>query len=93
MIEKLKKVIDEDIRPALLEHHGDIEIISFEDGIFKFRLVGQCSNCPSAKYTVEEIVEGPLKEKIPEVKEVILENYVSQELIDMAKNILNKTKK
>lgn len=92
-MEELMKVIDEDIRPILLDHYGDIEVISFEDGIFRFRLLGQCSGCPSAKFTVEDVIEGPLKEKIPEVKEVILENAVSEELLDMARNILGKNKK
>ncbi len=92
IMEQLKKVIDEDIRPSLLSHYGDIEIISFEDGVFRFRLLGNCSGCPSAKFTVEEIIEGPLKEKVPEVKEVVLENTVSEELLDMAKKILNHSK-
>lgn len=92
IMEQLKKVIDEDIRPSLLSHYGDIEIISFEDGVFRFRLLGNCSGCPSAKFTVEEIIEGPLKRKVPEVKEVVLENTVSEELLDMAKKILNHSK-
>ena len=91
-MQKLMKIIDEDVRPILLEHYGDIEVISFEDGVMRFKLLGQCSGCPSAKFTVEDVIEGPLKEKMPEVQEVILENTVSEELLDMARNILNKNK-
>lgn len=91
-MEELMKIIDEEIRPMLRDHYGDIEVISYEDGVFRFKLIGQCSGCPSAKFTVEDIIEGPLREKMPDLKEVILENAVSEELLDMARNILNKDK-
>lgn len=89
MMDIIEKVVDEDIRPLLMEHYGNIKIISFEDGILRFKLLGECSNCPSAKYTVEDVIEKRLKEKFPEINQVVMDNGVSDELLEMARNLLN----
>lgn len=89
MIKEIEKVIDSEIRPYLRQHYGDIELLNVKDGIVEIKLVGQCSGCPSAKYTVEDVIESNLKEKIPEIKKVVLVNEVSQELLNMAREILN----
>ena len=69
--EKVKDVI-ETIRPNLQSHGGDIEFVSTEaDSIVQVRLQGACSGCPSAAMTLKMGVERLLKEKVPEVKEVI----------------------
>ncbi|MCY6371920.1 NifU family protein [Clostridium ganghwense] len=90
MFEKVEKVLEAKVRPVLAKHYGNIELIKVEDGIVKVKLLGQCSGCPSAKYTIEEIVETSLKEEIPEVKKVVLIHETSEELIDMARKILKK---
>lgn len=92
MLEKIDKVCDEFVRPSLLKHYGDIKLLSFEDGILRFKLLGQCSGCPSAKYTVEDIIAGPLMENVPEIKQVMLENTVSDELIGEALKFLKRDK-
>ncbi|WP_027623884.1 NifU family protein [Clostridium lundense] len=89
MIKEIENVIDSEIRPYLKEHYGDIELLGVKDGVVEIKLIGQCSGCPSAKYTVEDVIESNLKEKIPGIKKVILVNEVSQELLDMARKILN----
>lgn len=92
MIEKrIQQVIDEKVKPYLGEHNGDIEFLGIEDGVVKIKLLGQCSGCISAKYTVENIVEASLKEQIPEVKKIELINFVSEEALDMARKILSKS--
>ena len=91
MLEKIEKVLEEDVRPKLLAHEGDVEIREFKDGILKVKLLGLCSGCPSAIFTTEEIIAETVKEKIPEVKDVVLVQEVSDDLIDMAKKLLNHT--
>ena len=54
------------------------------------RLTGACRTCPSAQYTIEDVVKEILCNEIPEIKDVILDTSVSEDLIDMAKKILNK---
>lgn len=89
MLEKIEKVLEEKVRPSLLNHEGNVQVLEFEDGILKIRLTGQCSGCPSAKLTTEELIGKTVMEEIPEVKDVVLVNEISPELLDFAKKILN----
>ncbi len=69
--EKVKDVI-ESVRPALQDHGGDIELVGVdEDNAVKVRLQGACQGCPGAAMTMKAGIERILKEKVPEVKEVI----------------------
>ena len=69
---KVAAVIDSDIRPALQSHGGDCELVEVEEGgVVKLRLQGACAGCPGAQLTLRTGVERVLKEKLPEVTEVI----------------------
>ena len=69
--QKVKMIIDS-IRPNLQGHGGDVEFVATENGsTVKVRLQGACSGCPGAKMTLKMGIERLLKEKIPQVKEVI----------------------
>lgn len=68
---KVEEIIDA-IRPNLQSHGGDIELLSVEsDNTVTVRLQGACSGCPGARQTLKMGVERILKEKIPQVKEVV----------------------
>ena len=72
--EEVKDVI-EAIRPALQGHGGDVELVGVdEDNTVKVRLQGACQGCPGAAMTMKAGIERILKEKVPEVKEVIAVN-------------------
>jgi Fe/S biogenesis protein NfuA len=90
MLEKIEQVLDEKVRPALRAHGGEIKAISFEDGVFRFRLTGQCAGCPGADLTTESLVEKELKEALPEIKQVILVQQISDELLAQAREILSR---
>ena len=69
--DKVKEVI-ESVRPALQGHGGDIELVAVEqDNTVKVRLQGACQGCPGAAMTMRMGIERVLREKVPEVKEVI----------------------
>jgi len=91
MFAEIEKILEENVRPKLAEHYGNIELVSFEDGIVEVKLLGQCKGCLSAKYTIEDIVEASLKEAIPGIKKVILINEISEELLEQARGILNNS--
>ena len=56
---------------AVLVAHG-FELVSVEsDNTVKVRLQGACRGCPGAQMTLKMGVERLLKERIPEVKEVV----------------------
>ena len=70
--EKVKDVIDSILRPALQGHGGDVELVGIDDdNNVKVRLQGACQGCPGAAMTMKAGIERILKEKVPEVKEVI----------------------
>ena len=69
--DKVKKVI-QTIRPMLQNDGGDIEYVGSDpDNTVKVRLQGACRGCPGAQMTLKMGVERLLKEKVPDVKEVI----------------------
>ena len=69
MQEKIKETIDK-IRPMLQSDGGDVEFVSFEDGVVKVRLKGACAGCPMSQMTIKNGIEQLLKKAIPEVKSV-----------------------
>lgn len=90
MEEKIREVLETKVKPQLSEHDGGIELLGYRDGIVEVKLLGQCSGCPSAKFTVENTVEAVLMQEIPEIKGVELVACISRETLDFAKKILNK---
>jgi len=69
--EKVRDVIDS-VRPALQGHGGDIELVGTDpDNTVKVRLQGACQGCPGAAMTMRMGIERILKERVPEVKEVV----------------------
>ena len=68
--EKVEKAI-EDVRKFLQADGGDCEIVEVEDGTVKVRLKGACSGCPFAAITLKARIEAAIKERVPEVKEVV----------------------
>lgn len=70
MLEKVREVIEKEIKPLLAFEGGSIELVSVENGVVKVRLMGACAGCPMSQFTLVNFVEATLKNKIPEVKEV-----------------------
>ena len=60
----------EEIRPMLALHAGNIEFVSFEQGIVRVRLLGTCHGCPLSALTLKAGVEELLREKVPGVERV-----------------------
>ena len=73
IVQKIKSLLDEYIRPAVEQDGGAINFSSFEDGIVKVQLQGSCSGCPSSTVTLKAGIENLLKRMIPEIKEVVAE--------------------
>ncbi|MDA7689973.1 NifU family protein [Candidatus Pelagibacter sp.] len=69
--QKIVKILDEKIRPAVARDGGDIKFKGFKDGIVKVQLQGSCSGCPSSTMTLKQGVQNLLCHYLPEVKEVV----------------------
>ncbi len=59
------------IRPALQADGGDVQLIEVVGNTVKVKLTGACGGWPMAAMTLKHGIERILKEKVPEVKEVI----------------------
>ena len=69
--EKIVKILDQKIRPAVARDGGDIKFKEFKDGIVTVQLQGSCSGCPSSTMTLKQGVQNLLCHYLPEVKEVV----------------------
>jgi Fe-S cluster biogenesis protein NfuA len=72
MTQRVSAVIER-IRPLLQADGGDIELVKVDEptGVVSVRLQGACAGCPGAKMTLKMGVERHMKERVPEVKEVV----------------------
>ena len=69
--EKIVKILEQKIRPAVARDGGDIKFKEFKDGVVKVQLQGSCSGCPSSTMTLKRGVQNLLCHYLPEVKEVV----------------------
>ena len=63
--------MDEQVRPALGAHGGDVEIVEVKDNIVYLKLTGGCQGCAGARMTLKNGVERIIKDKYPEIEEVV----------------------
>lgn len=89
MRNQIEQILNEKVRPVLHEHSGEIQLLDFQDGILKVRMLGQCGSCPAATITNEEIIQKELCTAIPEIQSVSLVTGVSDSLIREARHLLS----
>ncbi len=68
---KIKEILDQEIRPAVAMDGGDITFDRFEDGVVYVHMQGSCAGCPSSTATLKDGIESRLRDAIPEVTEVV----------------------
>jgi|TARA_B110000914_G_scaffold226321_1_gene250498 Fe-S cluster biogenesis protein NfuA len=68
--ERILKVLDSKVRPAVAKDGGDIKFKSFKDGVVHVELQGSCSGCPSSLMTLKQGVQNLLCHYVEEVKSV-----------------------
>jgi len=67
----------ENVRPFLQNDGGDIELVEITgDYTVIVKLLGTCGTCPTSIITLKMGVENYLKQKIPEIKEVVNFNEI-----------------
>ena len=69
--QRIRDILDAEIRPAVAQDGGDITLDRFENGIAYVHMKGSCSGCPSSTATLKMGIESRLRESIPEVAEVV----------------------
>jgi Fe-S cluster biogenesis protein NfuA len=68
-MEEIRQFLEENIRPALQTHGGDLEYVGFEasTGIVTVKYVGACAHCPSSSMSTHMAIENALTENFPDL--------------------------
>jgi len=69
--DQIRILLDEYVRPAVEQDGGAIDFKAFKEGKVYVELKGACNGCPSSMQTLKGGIEGLLRDKLPEVSEVI----------------------
>lgn len=70
IIEQIKTLLDEKVRPAVAGDGGDIIYHGFKEGVVYLEMQGACAGCPSSTITLKHGIENLLKYYVPEVVDV-----------------------
>jgi Fe-S cluster biogenesis protein NfuA len=69
--EKVQKVFDDLINPGIAGHGGSVEIIDLQGTTLFVTFRGGCQGCAGAVYTLRYGVEQIVKERVPEITEIV----------------------
>ena len=73
MIKQIQAVLDEQIRPALASHGGDIEVVDFDNQKLFIKMTGGCQGCSSSMATVKDGIERVMTAKFPGIVEEVVD--------------------
>ena len=71
MVDKIQRIIDDQVNPALASHGGHVSLIDIKDNVVYVEMGGGCQGCGMAKLTLKQGVEVAIKEAVPEITEVL----------------------
>jgi|TARA_B100000214_G_scaffold228943_1_gene166855 Fe-S cluster biogenesis protein NfuA len=74
IINQIKGIIEEYVKPAVASHGGVIDFVSYKDGHLSLILGGACSGCASSTITLKMGVENMVKHYVPEVHTITAED-------------------
>ena len=68
--EKIKEILEREIKPMLKMHLGSLDFVDFKEGTVSIRFQGTCKGCPLSSLTLKTGIESILKEKVAGVEKV-----------------------
>lgn len=71
LAEKVQRVIDEQINPALALHGGFVQLIDIKDTTAYIELGGGCRGCGMVDVTLKQGIEVMIKQSVPEITEIL----------------------
>jgi Fe/S biogenesis protein NfuA len=69
--EKVQRLIDEQINPALQLHGGYVDLIDVQGSTVYIELGGGCKGCGMVDVTLKQGIEVMIKQNIPEITEIL----------------------
>ncbi|MCI7412285.1 NifU family protein [Hornefia butyriciproducens] len=86
--EQIQALIDEKINPVLESHMGGMEMRDYQDGVLTVRFTGTCGGCYAAEDTLENVVKEVFRREMPEIREVLLDNSVDEDMMAFARSLM-----
>ena len=90
--EIIQKVLDEKVNVQLALHNGSAGLTEIKDGVAKIKFYGACASCMASSDTFEDVVKKEIMAACPEIKDVVIDENIGEDLLEMARRILNKEK-
>ncbi len=91
-MEKMKaeilEVLETKINPELLKHEGWVELEGIVDNNVYVKFRGACSGCMSTYNTLDNTIRPELIKSVKGIKDVLIADEVSDELLDFARRLL-----
>lgn len=69
--EKVRKLLEERINPAIASHGGVAQLVAVDGTVAQLELGGGCQGCGLAAVTLRQGIERAILDAIPEIEEVI----------------------
>ena len=69
--QKVQKLLDEQINPAVAAHGGVVTLIDVKDNTAYIELGGGCKGCGMVDVTLKQGVEVLIKQNVPEITEIL----------------------
>ncbi len=80
-IQLIQETIDREIRPALQQDGGDLELIDVVGDQVIVSLRGACVECPVSQFTLQQMVEAKLREFVSDGLTVVEESAHEHESV------------
>tara|TARA_Y100001958_G_C21195805_1_gene523194 strand:+ start:1124 stop:1378 length:255 start_codon:yes stop_codon:yes gene_type:complete len=71
MRRKIDSLLEEQVRPGLAAHGGNVEVIDVDNDQVFLKLTGGCHGCSASSATLKQGIEKVIKQNFPEIKDVI----------------------
>lgn len=71
MLHKIEQLLNEQVRPALAAHGGNVELVDVNNNKAYLRLQGGCQGCAGARSTLKDGIERIIRANFPEIEEVV----------------------
>jgi Fe-S cluster biogenesis protein NfuA/nitrite reductase/ring-hydroxylating ferredoxin subunit len=68
----------EEVRPYLLSHGGNVELLGVEEGVARLRMQGSCSGCPSSTVTLKLAIEEAIQKTAPDLERIQAEGVAEE---------------
>ncbi|MBG07535.1 MAG: hypothetical protein CME68_02160 [Halobacteriovoraceae bacterium] len=71
MRRKIDTLLEEQVRPGLAAHGGNVEVIDVDNNQVFLKLTGGCHGCSASSATLKQGIEKVIKQNFPEIEDVI----------------------